>query len=1295
MLYHVLLRVFIICLTLVALNVSAQSILWGVNDSPILINTDVVIPAGDVLSIDAGAEIRFGKDVEVIINGKIDVVGQGKATLTNTSGDKWKGLNINSDEAFSISNLNISQADIGIKLTSSANVTISDNLLENNTTAISLHVDNGFRGYINTIRDNEIRDNVTGIVASSTGADIQSNLLVNNTDYGIELTGRTCAGGTACGWQSIVQNNLISGSEVGVDVFSHNLTMNNNDIFNTIVGIANRNLVGTSYNVTDNNVLGWSAFAFANRGFTRVDAGNIWFGQPESEQTICDAQDNINLGSVTFTASNVAFSTTHNYTLPTALASETRAAHSTCPQVERVEDDFTAVSFSAGVKDEDTPYLDFNIAVSKKFSDARFIRVLFWSINAQQTWTAITRGGADDVFSTRLFLSKFIKSGGYEIRSIIAVDNSGSEIRIDDSYLNQGGYDYRTVMVNANADDAAPTLQEMTYSTPYSDSIGQLHIDFSLSASDNVSGLNSEFVIELLSPTGTSIKKRGLFAQEGLTQASATLDFILPPYSASGVYYIRSIRLVDLAGNITDSQSWVVANDTDITIVDPSSDNVPPTLDNVTLAADFDLLVKRPIINVSVIASDDASGVKSSYVRLRKPDGGLLVNWMLKNSLSSRTATASTEFTTVFALTSDYVTGDYTVVDFCITDEANNESCYSANRLVDLELQERLNVNFFDADADSIPDLYDVFPSIPIGDLPDTDGDGAPDDCGADCVRLTMSADDDDDGDSFSDIEEIAAGSNPLDSTSTPVIDTDLDGIDDSVDNCPLIANFAQLNTDDDILGNACDADDDNDRMPDVYEIANSLNSLDSSDARLDPDNDSLDNLKEYQLGTDINDADTDDDGIADNVDADPLVFDKTDPRIYSGQLYVLPDITADGVKDLGILSVNTELSQIQLDVLNGASQTLINTIVWSDNYSDSTISLHILDDMNGNGVSEVGLFGLQDTQANAGKSQVFIRDLSTSNRVSVLNWPANWSSVSALVLPDITGDGVQEIAIQGRFKEFSRPQLVVKNGLTNKPVDTFSYPNLFIGPIYNVHSDIDGDGVEEVSTFGRIERNGKIQVKLANGLDSKDRLKAYNFPDKWSDISWHRLDDMNGDGEDDWGLLGRNREDGRVQLIVKDGVSSKGALAIYAWPPQIQSPTFHRIPDMNNDGVEEVAIAGQRSNNARYQFQIKDGQDRNVLLANHNLNLTLTDVSYHVLPDLSGDGLVEIGFLGLNPEGEYELVIRHGDISQGEFRVDNLGSDWSAPPLVISLGDTDNDGVDNLLIYGQNLSEQLIMQAY
>lgn len=84
--------------------------------------------------------------------------------------------------------------------------------------------------------------------------------------------------------------------------------------------------------------------------------------------------------------------------------------------------------------------------------------------------------------------------------------------------------------------------------------------------------------------------------------------------------------------------------------------------------------------------------------------------------------------------------------------------------------------------------------------------------------------------------------------------DDDNDGILDVDDNCPLIANANQLDTDNDGLGDVCDDDDDNDGILDVEDNC----PLTPNPNQLDDDNDGLGNTC---------DEDSDNDGVINDLD--------------------------------------------------------------------------------------------------------------------------------------------------------------------------------------------------------------------------------------------------------------------------------------------------------------------------------------------------------------------------------------------------------------------------------------------
>lgn len=101
--------------------------------------------------------------------------------------------------------------------------------------------------------------------------------------------------------------------------------------------------------------------------------------------------------------------------------------------------------------------------------------------------------------------------------------------------------------------------------------------------------------------------------------------------------------------------------------------------------------------------------------------------------------------------------------------------------------------------------------------------------------------------------DETGDATTPADDPDFTTVDSDADGVIDTTDNCPLVTNPDQVDTDGNGTGDACDDSTD----------------LDAS-ASLDTDNDGLSDSVEINLGLDPTNADTDGDGINDSDDPFP-----------------------------------------------------------------------------------------------------------------------------------------------------------------------------------------------------------------------------------------------------------------------------------------------------------------------------------------------------------------------------------------------------------------------------------------
>ena len=155
-----------------------------------------------------------------------------------------------------------------------------------------------------------------------------------------------------------------------------------------------------------------------------------------------------------------------------------------------------------------------------------------------------------------------------------------------------------------------------------------------------------------------------------------------------------------------------------------------------------------------------------------------------------------------------------------------------------------------------------------------------------------------------------------LSKSNPPPTDTDQDGVPDYMDNCPLVANGNQLDTDNDVIGDVCDTDVDGDGVANTIDNCPAIANTDQSDIDSDSigdlcdddaDGDGLSNTAEdlngngvWDVGTETNplNADTDGDSYSDGeevaVGTDPL-----DPNSLPVVVVASGDINNDGVVNI------------------------------------------------------------------------------------------------------------------------------------------------------------------------------------------------------------------------------------------------------------------------------------------------------------------------------------------------------------------------------------------------------------
>ncbi|MBR9912876.1 MAG: VCBS repeat-containing protein [Gammaproteobacteria bacterium] len=421
------------------------------------------------------------------------------------------------------------------------------------------------------------------------------------------------------------------------------------------------------------------------------------------------------------------------------------------------------------------------------------------------------------------------------------------------------------------------------------------------------------------------------------------------------------------------------------------------------------------------------------------------------------------------------------------------------------------------------------------------------------------------------------------------------------------------------------------------------------------------------------------------NLTATPDNFWLGNNRVHS---LVSSDYNGDGIEDIvqigNVLHSRVLWNMVVTDPVTGnllRSQNLgtYTTGRWLQNFTT-------LPDINGNDIDEIAFDYIQNGISRrsilSGSSFYPIRRLNNT-RFNYRSWPTtNLKNSEMVTLQDRNRDGAAEVGLFG-LSEDRQPQLWVFNGARiGHKMRTYVWPASLNNPQLKQIGDINGDGIAEVAIFGARKDNGHNQLLVKDGYFSDVTYPSYTWPDNWRGAQLFVLRDMNGDGVDEVALFGKRRDDGRSQVVVKDGANPGQILGSYGFPAELAIATrFLAVPDRDADGVDELGVWGRRLDTGKTQLIIKSGKTGQTI-ERPAWSSSWKNGRVVMLPDLTGDGLEEFALLGNHDSNSYAALVAFDSATGTRMRTFSWRGFDAVEADLHFFSDMNGDGIKELGLY-------------
>ena len=293
----------------------------------------------------------------------------------------------------------------------------------------------------------------------------------------------------------------------------------------------------------------------------------------------------------------------------------------------------------------------------------------------------------------------------------------------------------------------------------------------------------------------------------------------------------------------------------------------------------------------------------------------------------------------------------------------------------------------------------------------------------------------------------------------------------------------------------------------------------------------------------------------------------------------LLPDTNSNGSMELAIVEQFSS-TQIRIVIMDTKTGAWIKNIYAAPK---DLMEIVVLPDVNGNGVQDIGIVD----KFLSNRIRVLIYDPSTGAWTGKTLWCQVNNYQGYHLMPDLNGNGSREFAIMDKYS--STQYRLISLDLNTKLWVQTAWFNINEFVDYKLITDINSNGVDDIGILDRWT-NGYLRFLM---YDGKTRAWIGTlWPNTENYVGMEELGNINGMGGTD--LIFVDRFDMDQVRVIEYDAKTKGLIGTFTVDaPEYDS--YKTLPDINGNGAPELLIC-EKLNDGQIKAMIYDTKTRSLI---------------------------------------------------------------------------------------------------